>query len=368
MIVPISAPGVSIRGYMMRLRIGVILLLILISLLSRPMPVLSQDGDKLTETYYSIDGMLSFHYPEGWAVRSTMPGMVEVSSDPDQQVSDDEAGVPPGVINMGIITPPISLLLFEETPTTLEEATEQVILLQQEMLEADESTLLSAPETLIINGHPAVRFDGTSDLSDGLVVVIEFDGEFVMITTEVAPGTFGDYEDTVFAILDTMSYRLPEGLLPFTSENDSLTLRYPPGWVTLEMIGMVALANAYDAVQFQSTALAPGSIMLFVYQPEAYLMLFEPQDITATALEIAQMWVTDETPGSIGEPMNITIGDRKAVRVDFMTENEAGFVIALEFDGTIIPVLVRGTVNALADTEATALPILESIQYTAPEE
>jgi hypothetical protein len=168
------------------------------------------------------------------------------------------------------------------------------------------------------------------------------------------------------AILATITYGEPGGMVEFESQAGDLALEYPAGWAALEMTeGNITIMNEMSL----DYTLSSGQVVVNIATPstvEWYLQegIGLPEDPTEA---MASFWTSVEEK-ELGEVSDVTVGDYTGTRLDFTAaETEEGYVLLLDVDGGALAVQVTAAAGELTDFDAEVTAILESIVYTPVE-
>jgi hypothetical protein len=337
-----------------------------------PVPAaLAQEGVELTETFTSSSGQFSFNYPSGWVAAENFPGFTMLASDEAvlEWYDEEEDTMASDAVLMVIIDPSLVSMLSggaSMQPDTLEEFWD----MQLESLSEDEEDLaFGEPEPALIGDLPALHGRATSELWEGMLTLIDFDGSYVTILSMAAPDMLSDREELITSILETMTYSSgAESDAPstFTSEDEALSLEYPGGWVAFEMMRIVIVSNNPGIMGWQGDEEAEaGMLVIYIYPPGV-------RQIEVTTLIDAVTQYADITlPGEaivLGEPAETTFNEHDAVRIDYQSELSQGYLLAVDYDGATLFIQVLAAVDELADQEEAAQSVLDTLQYTAPAE
>jgi len=170
--------------------------LLAVFVLAIPLTALAQDP--LTETYSS--GSLTLSYPAGWTFEEDA-GMVALSNDP---TAFDASSLPEGSLGLIIVEPSMLGLITEGQSMGLEELI-TTMAIGFSGGEVDAASL--SPELTTVGDRPAARLDMAIEGEEALVLAIELDDTNIVVAVALAtPGALGQFEDTVFAIVETIEY------------------------------------------------------------------------------------------------------------------------------------------------------------------
>jgi hypothetical protein len=325
---------------------------------------MAQDGDELTEEYVSAAGSVTFNYPSGWVVEESIPGFILLASDEEAietgTVDSDEP--PSGDSVLLVILDPsiIGLIVDDFEPTSLDEAMEILIAATEDL----DSTYGEVEETSY-GDHPANQTTMVTEGQEGTATFIEFDEGYMLVLASSAVGAYEDHADTVNAILDTLSYDVPEGLQTFTTEDETLTLEYPSDWLVFENMGTIMISNdtyfgngdTYETVE----TFLPGMIRIWVLLPGVRTA---QTDFLINAM-LGYSSLTLYGPEQWTQGVETTLGEFDATRLDFVNKLGEGYLLAVDVGAEdYMYILVFTATGELADSEEEVLTILESIEYS----
>jgi hypothetical protein len=169
--------------------------------------LLSGRGVRLTQTYTSDDGTLSFRYPEGW-VAASQSGIFYATNNPELANATTLAGLASGETAIGFI--PSTLEGATERFYALDRAESPVDALETIISQAPTDLGLNAPVALRVNGFNAAIVTGSTPQGDGLLIFVDTgtqgDGEFILVFGLTAQGELQRFESTAFAIASTFLY------------------------------------------------------------------------------------------------------------------------------------------------------------------
>jgi hypothetical protein len=209
--------------------------------------------------------------------------------------------------------------------------------------------------------------DAKAEDSDGVAVGIDFDGSFIIVTAVTASGEYDDFADTVLAILDTLVYTVPEGMMSYEAETIDFSFEYPAGWIVLEVMeGSFTVANEL----FMEETPGSGQMGMYIVTPAALGIYVSSTDTDAEliATSFIDRWVSDKEATQT-EAEAITVGETDGIRVGFAGDTHEGFVVVLTVEDEQLVVMVITTADELEDFEADAMAVIESIDFTpAPAE
>jgi hypothetical protein len=336
---------------------------LVIGLVVAALPVWAQDGE-LTETFTTEDGSLSFNYPAGWHAEGFMfPGiaLVGTSVEAVESMTGDYGELAEGEVVIAIVSPQSSGMMLEgEKPTTLEEALELLI------GSGDDYSEFSEPEELTLAGYPALLVEASGPDGDGIGLVMEFDGRYAVVTAMAAAGTYDDHAEMVLAILDTLVFAVPEGVITYEAETVDLSFDYPAGWVIFDIMD----ENSFIVLNEMYLESTPGSGQVAVYIHTLAALEMYGVDPTAApdviSASIAYAWLSDQQV-EWAEPENVTIGDKEGVKLSFVSDLNEGYALLLSFGDETLMVWVMAAAGELANFEADVTALVESLAYTPAE-
>lgn len=319
-------------------------------------PVVAQDDDlDLGATFESSDGALMFDYPSDWyAEEFVMPGVAFLSTSQSALYTALQTGAPAESSGLlfNIIGPQASRTMFEDAPpATLEDALAAFTATSNE-------TEFGDPTALTVGDYDVLYVSASGPGGEGLGIALAINDGYALISASAATGEFTQYEDTVWAIIETIRYTVPEGMIRFN--DDSIYFDYPADWHMVQ-----AMQGSYIAFNdlSMSTTPEPGQIMIVIAIPESVAMRGMPDhaDPPILAEEFTALWVEDEY--EIGEPETITLGDADALRFTFASDTNEGYAIFVATDADTLAIFVSAASGELADFEAEVAAIIDSIVY-----
>jgi hypothetical protein len=162
----------------------------------------------------------------------------------------------------------------------------------------------------------------------------------------------------------------------YTSGDGSLTFRYPAGWVTRESEGQIFLGTNAEVLEStgSSAAATPGqfaaAVIVFPTTSVAGLGAEAgPLDVVsafAPFLSGASETAGDTNPPVFNDPTSITIGSRRAARVEGTSGADQALLIALELESGVFAILAGGSAaGELTRFEPTLLAIAETMEYSS---
>lgn len=162
----------------------------------------------------------------------------------------------------------------------------------------------------------------------------------------------------------------------YTSSDGTLTFRYPTGWVTRESEGQIFLGTNAEVLESTSSS-APATPGQFA----AAIIVFPTASVAGLGAEAGPLDVVsafapflsgasetagDTTPPVFGNPTAITIGSRRAARVEGASGADQALLIALELESGVFAILAGGSApGELTRFEPMLLAIAETMQYSA---
>lgn len=338
------------------------------------LPVWAQEGEDLTETFTFPDKSISFQHPAGWVCGepdTTFPDSVTCMSSAeayDAAMGGEAVPVPSGELLFSVMGPR-SLAVFYTmvgaAPVTLADLLALFAVSSEDM----QSTYGDAEE-IEIAGNPALQSEFTDITGEGVMLAVDFDGAFMLVTMTAAAGEFARQEALIYAVLDTLALGAPEGILSFTSSDGVLSLEYGAGWFVMETApGEVLIAdniNTYRAVLSRQD-LAPGSFMIHVFAPASdYFGNWVDADAVGAeaADQMLVLWLHNILSKEVMDPVEVTIGEYAGARIEYASEFHDGYALVYDQDGARIMVLVSVARGELPDHEAAFTALVESIRYT----
>jgi hypothetical protein len=314
------------------------------------LPALARDGDTLDATVESKDGSFSFAYPPGWYVDDFLAPdffyTVATSAWTVALMTAEEPTYPSGQVMLNILRPPASSLAFSgEESVTMDEAL--TILLST----GTNATIFEEPEATTIGDYDALIADSTTPQYESLLIGVDLGNDhFALASVKAAPGEFSQFEDTVMAILASITYT---DVVAFESPAGDLAFEYPVGWLVLEMTqGTVTITNG----------MLDGTLLYVPHSGQVIVNIATPP----AANSWADSWLSVEERG-LGQVSDVTVGDFTGTRLDFTTGTQEGYALLLDVDGRILGIQVTTAPGELDDFDAEVTAILESVEYTPVE-
>jgi hypothetical protein len=338
-------------------RIGLIVLLLMAVL-----PVMAQGGDELTEEYVSTAGGVTFNYPEEWFVTETLPGFIVLATEEsavDLLMGEPDESLPEDAVALGIFSPSILGMLIDGfDPASLDEAWETLLTQEEDM-----EMTFGEPEEITIGDHAAVQATLTADGQKGTATFIDFDGAYLLVLATAPDDAYADHAEMVDAIIETISYGAvsADTILTFTTLDETLTLEYPGGWLAFDLLGTIAVSNDTELMNRGSEdPVESGTVRIFIFRPGVFSI--ETDRLTDAVTQFGESVLYGE---ELTEPVETTLGDFDAARLDHQNDIGEGYLLAVDLDGDTMFIQVLAAVDELADFEEEVLAILESIEYSA---
>lgn len=204
----------------------------------------------------------------------------------------------------------------------------------------------------------------------GLVMAV------ALLVAQGVPARIGAQDD------EKQSYTSPDGIISF---------EYPQGWFVEadeNFFSFVAVANTENAAGIltgsqseeeaseedeSDPAINSGEVALAIFGPTMGGFLFESEggEEAETLLEYAEMVATqttennaeDDTPVTLGEPEEITIGDFDAVRVPVSDDEVEGYFIVIDYEGTFVIMIAYAAPGEIGQWEETLNGIIETVSF-----
>jgi hypothetical protein len=162
----------------------------------------------------------------------------------------------------------------------------------------------------------------------------------------------------------------------FTSGDGTLTFRYPAGWVIREADEQIFLGTNAEALESSANSVpaspgqfAAGVIVLPTASVPGLGAQAGPLDVVSafsSFLSGASEAAGDDNPPILGDPTAITIGNRRAARIEGTSGADQALLIALELEPGVFAILAGGSAaGELSRFEPTLLAIAETIEYSS---
>lgn len=143
-----------------------------------------------------------------------------------------------------------------------------------------------------------------------------------------------------------------------------LSVKYPEGWAASEDSEMVQLVTSEAAMEAET--IGEDELGILIFNPMVVSMIAggaeSPTDILANFSEM----MGDE--GEFGDVSETKIGDHDGARVNVSDDETQGFMVAFKVNESDVVIATVVTAKDQLDKhESTALDILGTVSYTAPE-
>ncbi len=339
----------------------VLVITVLLSLIAvSAQPVAAQDDDlDLGATFESSDGALVFDYPADWyAEEFVTPGVAFLGTSQSALYANlqDAAPAESGSLLFNIIGPQASRAMFEDAPpASLAEA------LAAFTATSDE-TEFGEPTELTVGDYDALYVTASNPSGEGLGIALAINDDYALISASAATGEFAHYEETVWAIIATIRYTVPAGMIRFN--DDDIYFDYPADWHMVQaMQGTYIVFNDLS----MSTTPEPGQIMIVIAIPDSAAMRGMPDHVDPPILaeEFTALWVEEEH--EIGESEAITFDDSDAQRFPFTSDTSAGYAIFIATDTGTLAIFVSAASGELVDFDTEVAAVIDSIVYKSGE-
>jgi len=143
-----------------------------------------------------------------------------------------------------------------------------------------------------------------------------------------------------------------------------LSVKYPEGWAASEDSEMIQLVTSEEAMEAET--IGEDELGILIFNPMVVSMIAggaeSPTDILANFSEM----MGDE--GEFGDVSETKIGDHDGARVNVSDDETQGFMVAFKVNESDVVIATVVTAKDQLDKhESTALDILGTVSYTAPE-
>lgn len=381
---------------MIRNRLSLLFILLLMMV---AWPAVAQDATALdlTETYTSPDGRVSFDYPAEWVFeeRELSEGEyvdVRLGNTPD--VLDQFAevfgtGLEPGQLYIEVAVGELNQVTDGLDGVTSESSMVEILELA---FQAADSVEIQFGEivALEIGGRPAARIDASpKDGGEGFVLLVDYGDNLIGgVAVGAATGELTDWEATVLAIIASIQIEAAGEATPeatatesaaldltesVTTGNGLLTVQYPEGWLTRdsddESVYIAPDEESLDKSFGNDFSSGQAEIMIGAQAVEDIIADMNlPLENDASPQKILQGAVKAAAAegGITFDPVeSVSIGDKRAARTRFTSQEFEGVAWAVEYQpGVIGLVQLLAAPDETAEWEATALAIAESAVYT----
>ncbi|MFC1960085.1 hypothetical protein ACFLYO_05205 [Chloroflexota bacterium] len=336
-----------------------LLLPLILLLLTTPLTgAVAQELDRTT-SYTSVDGRLAVDFPADWLIYTDFPDVVILANNADAlaaAISDAEFPADGAVI--GLVTPRAGI----SSGSVLTGFRMQQELTGSGVLDFDTWWTDSAGPA-ILAGFPAERVETGSERTVGVLLSVNFDWAALLVTGDW--GRDSDYANTVATILDTIRYTPHEEPLHYTTPDGTLSFTFAGDW---------HVSHGSGGVLVWQNPSGPGDAALWFPNQIWNSDLGAEQD----ALDIAQYLMEGhyvsgggDTAGSvsqlaaaeIGEPHDIHINGVDGVQIDYAWPGGTGYVLALDFDGRVLAMIVTINEGSVDDYTDDLDMVIESLRF-----
>lgn len=170
----------------------------------------------------------------------------------------------------------------------------------------------------------------------------------------------------VFVLTACAGAASPATALPLTqtfqSGDESVTLKYPDGWIAQDLLGQVTVANGQAALDAASPAPGQFQARLFTTPVSA----IEGLSAEATPRDVLQFFAESLSTSGVtfSAPTDLTVGTRPAARIEGTGTDGQGVVLALNVgDNNYAFVSAISAPGEISRFEPTLLAILDSLVY-----
>ncbi|WP_162909420.1 WD40 repeat domain-containing protein [Aggregatilinea lenta] len=207
-------------------------LCVVIVLLAFPVTALAQPP--LPNTFVSQDGSITFDYPEGWIVTEDPYAGIMLATSQTALDNADAGTLVTGDVAIMMAPPSMSAMLMSAGGITADTSITDALTALVGVIEGNDVPAFGTPVELDLGGVPAARVDGMLDDADYMIALIQFSPDTYLISVGIsAPGTMSQFDDTLDAILASVSFESP-WLQAFAGHTDYVNgVAFSPDGTTL---------------------------------------------------------------------------------------------------------------------------------------
>lgn len=156
----------------------------------------------LSQTFSAEDSAIGFKFPEGWITNNAF-GQVTLAS---SQAALDAAEPIAGAMIVNFLVAPtadIAGLAENATPT-------DVLNVFRSFMEGEDAPTFGDVSELKVGNMDAAQISGSDDKADAIVYVVKVaDDAYVVIVGGTAKGEMSNYEATLKAVIESITYTAP---------------------------------------------------------------------------------------------------------------------------------------------------------------
>ncbi|MCB9450478.1 MAG: hypothetical protein H6672_03515 [Anaerolineaceae bacterium] len=162
----------------------------------------SSGSINLSQTFSADDSAISFKYPEGWVVTSEFGQVSFANSQAAKDSTEPTAGA---FVGSFLVAPTADITGLVENPGPAD-----VLNLFKGLMEGENAPVLGDVSELKVGSFDAATVSGSDDTLDAIIYVVKVaDDAYVVAVGGSIKGEMGNFEPTLKAILETMTYAAP---------------------------------------------------------------------------------------------------------------------------------------------------------------
>lgn len=321
-------------------------------------PVTAQEA--LTQTFSSADGVVSFSYPEGWLAENYSTAGYITSNNADI-VAGNSATLTTGTAFLLIFAPDI-VASFVSDPAT---ATPRDVLAGLQA-GSPETTVFGDAIELTLGGRAAIGANVTDPDNEGAVFAIQYDNGVALALGQTFPGEFTQFQATFAAILDTMTYVVPDpnALQHYISEDGSLSFDYPNRYdIRLQRFTGSHRAATGPAGEFDSLPAGRAEFEILT----RYSIAEMPTNLSDLELVLTiglhEGHSSSVESLTLGVPAEITLGEGTGWMLTGTSPTRDGFFLVFTTNGQRLVMLGFTGPGELAQHQGTFLSVAASVRF-----
>lgn len=352
---------------------------------------------ELSQHYVTPNERVSFDYPEGWVLdlRDTTDYLVDGRLASDESILAKDVrpfgeGLDSGEVVIEISIADTDTLISGMSGIDADSSVEEIL---QAALEQNRDSGITAGDvtSLEVDGQPAARLDIQPDNGgEGFILLIELgDGVVGGISVGAADGELSQWESTALAVAESItlvsepdvtpeataeatSAPVPELTQTINTDNDSLVVSYPEGWVARSN-GNTGVYVAPDedslALSF-GDAVSSGQVEILIQVQSTEDLIHDmqlPLEADASAEKILQgaAKAASATGGIEFAPVtSTTIKDKPAGYTTFTSQEFDGLAWAVEYEpGYVMLIQVIAAPGEAETWKDLTVAIAEATKY-----
>ncbi|HML22978.1 MAG TPA: c-type cytochrome [Aggregatilinea sp.] len=179
-----------------------------LALLLVPFAALAQSP--LPNVYQSVDGSLTFNYPEAWIVHESPNEGITIASSESAIEAAQNQQMPAGEFALLFAPPTQSTELLQFLPADPNADLEDLLGEIVDLIESGEVPSFSSPTVVSVGSYLAARTTTHLDNADYTLAIVQVNEKtFLLVIAVAAPNEMGDFNDEFAGILGSIRYTTP---------------------------------------------------------------------------------------------------------------------------------------------------------------